>query len=150
MIAEIQCYLSFLDRRIALLQSLAESLAAAQSGLVAFDLSLVESQTAEQARLCCEINKLGTESISFSMQCTVQNKNIFSPGEPPTNSEMEQIRETQEKLATVEKSVKHWNDTIQVLMQRTRRTVNALLYSYHTFSPTYSNPSAPPVLEERF
>jgi hypothetical protein len=53
------------------------------------------------------------------------------------------LRETAGRLSEIQSTVKQLNDAHQVLLRRSRRTVGALLNSYHSFAATYSDPSAP-------
>jgi hypothetical protein len=53
------------------------------------------------------------------------------------------MRQTLERLQAVQCSVKQLNEAHKILLRRSRRTVGALLNSYHTFAMTYADPAAP-------
>jgi hypothetical protein len=141
--AETQRYLELLEQRIALLSSLAESLSAASTGLVSFDLDSLESRIAEQERLCTDIGALDGQIDRVQRQCaahlaTAHNQDSRTAPDPDTR----RLRETAGRLSKVQSTVKQLNDAHQILLRRSRRTVGALLNSYHSFAMTYSDPSA--------
>ena len=60
---------------------------------------------------------------------------------PFADADSIRCRETLNRLARVQANVMQLNDEHQALLRRSRRTVSALLNSYHSFAMTYSNPS---------
>jgi hypothetical protein len=58
------------------------------------------------------------------------------------NDDNRPLRATLDRLHTAQVRVKQQNEAHQVLLRRSRRTVSALLNSYHSFALTYSDPSS--------
>jgi hypothetical protein len=140
--AETLRYLELLEQRIALLGNLAQSLSAATTGLVSFDLDSMESRIAEQERLCIDIRALDGEIDGVQRQCAAHL--TASPNKIPRaapDPAALRLRETMDRLGKIQSTVKHLNDAHQVLLRRSRRTVGALLNSYHSFAMTYADPS---------
>jgi hypothetical protein len=140
--AETTRYLELLEERLALLGSLATALTAARLDIVALDIDGLEARISEQDRLCNEIRSLDVELDRVQLQC----KAHLSPVSPqamgaPNDAAVIRRRETIDRLTRVQASVKQLNNEHQVLLRRSRRTVSALLNSYHSFAMTYSNPA---------
>jgi flagellar FlgN protein len=144
--AETKRYLELLEERLALLGSLATALTAARTDIVSLDINGLEARIAEQDHLCTEIRSLDLQLDRVQFQC------ITHLGKPSSQfvgsaaaSDSIRHREILDRLTRVQANVKQLNDEHQALLRRSRRTVNALLNSYHTFAMTYSNPSDAPV-----
>lgn len=141
---ETHRYLELLERRIAMLSSLAESLSAASTGLVSFDLDQLESRIAEQERLCTDIRALDEQMDQVQRRCATHlaaAPNSRTPADPDSL----RLRDTAARLSKIQSTVKQLNAAHQILLRRSRRTIGALLNSYHSFAMTYSDPSAPRV-----
>jgi hypothetical protein len=141
--SEITRFLELLEQRIELLGSLADALVSARSDVVSFDLDGLEARIAKQERLCVEIRSVDVRIDQVQRQCAAQLHPV--PGEPPTDAvrhDRRRMRETLTRLQEVQASVQRLNDAHQLLLRRSRRTVNALLNSYHSFAMTYSDPSS--------
>jgi hypothetical protein len=135
-------YLELLEQRLDLLGSLASALTAARSDIVSLDINGLESRIADQQRLCTEICSLDRQLDRVQRQCAThfappQGQGIPSASHPDSS----RLRETLDRLSRVQATVKRLNAQHQALLRRSRRTVSALLNSYHTFAMTYSNPS---------
>lgn len=143
MINDTQPYLELLEQRISLLGSLAMSLSAASTGLISFDLDSIESRLAEQERLCVEIQALDKKMDRVQRQCAAQLQAapnlVSSTAQDPDSN---RLRETADRLGKIQSTVKQLNNAHQILLRRSRRTVGALLNSYHSFAMTYAEPSA--------
>ena len=142
---ESQKLLALLERRIALLGSLAEALSAASSSTVAFDIDGLEARISEQERLCNEIRSLDSQLDTVQRRCASQAVlSGISASMAPGATDSAELKNAAARLKHVQARVKELNDVHQALLQRSRRTVFALLRSYHSFaSGTYANPSAP-------
>jgi hypothetical protein len=142
--ADTTRYLNLLEQRIALLGSLAEALMFARSSIAAFDINGLEARIASQQVLCAEISALDSQIDSLQRHCAAQvavaHSNGVASAATPENPRM---RETLARLHAVQSTVKELNDAHKILLQRSRRTVGALLNSYHTFAATYADPAAP-------
>ena len=142
---ETQKLLALFERRIALLGSLAEALSAASSSTVAFDINGLEARISEQERLCNQIRSLDSQLDVMQRRCAGQAAiGGISASVAPGVTDSTNLRNAAARLKDVQTRVKELNDAHQALLQRSRRTVFALLRSYHSFaSGTYANPSAP-------
>ena len=143
MSAEITRFLELLEQRIALLGSLADALVSARSDVVSFDLDGLEARIAKQERLCVEIRSVDARIDQVQRQCAAQLHPV--PGELPTDSPRHdrlRMRETLTRLQEIQARVQRLNHVHQSLLRRSRRTVGALLNSYHSFAMTYSDPSS--------
>ncbi len=144
MTSETTRFLELLEQRIALLGSLADALVAARSDVVAFDLDGLEARIAKQQQLCVEIHSIDARIDQVQRQCAAQLHAV--PGEPPTDAARHdrlRMRETLVRLQEVQASVKRLNGAHRLLLRRSRRTVGALLNSYHSFAMTYADPFSP-------
>jgi hypothetical protein len=145
--AETARYLELLEERLALLGSLASALTAARLDIVSLDIDGLEARISEQDRLCAEIRSLDLQLDRVQLQCRTHlgvaspQRNSVSPDPAAARQ-----RETLDRLIRVQASVKRLNNEHQALLRRSRRTVSALLNSYHSFAITYSNPAADPVI----
>lgn len=139
---QAQKTLDLLERRIALLGSLAEALSAASASATAFDIDGLEARIAEQERLCGEIRTLDSRLDRMQQLCSEQARLRATSSSLGSASQAEaQLREAAERLQAVQRKVGQLNDAHQALMKRSRRTVGALLHSYRTFvMETYSRP----------
>ena len=144
MSADTTRYLDLLEQRIVLLGSLANALVSAGASISAFDIDGLEARIATQQQLCAEISALDSQIDVVQRHCAEQvvspSTNKISPATTPENSPM---RQTLARLQAVQSSVKQLNEAHKILLQRSRRTVGALLNSYHTFAVTYADPAAP-------
>jgi hypothetical protein len=141
--AETTLYLELLEQRIVLLGSLSQAFLAARTDVVSFDLDGLETCIADQERLCVEIRSLDVSVDRLRFQCAARLS--VSPDKSATETpdhDNRPLRETLDRLHTAQVRVKQQNDAHQILLQRSRRTVSALLNSYHSFALTYSNPSS--------
>jgi len=144
MSADTTRYLDLLEQRIVLLGSLANALVSAGASISAFDIDGLEARIATQQQLCAEISALDSQIDAVQRHCaervTLPRVNDISLTGAPENSPM---RQTLARLPAVQSSVKQLNDAHKILLQRSRRTVGALLNTYHTFAMTYADPAAP-------
>ena len=142
--ADTTRYLDLLEQRILLLGSLADALVSAGASISAFDIDGLEARIATQQQLCAEISALDSQIDSLQRHCAervaLPRVNDISLTGAPEHSPM---RQTLARLQAVQSSVKQLNDAHRILLQRSRRTVGALLNSYHTFAMTYADPAAP-------
>jgi hypothetical protein len=119
-------FLQLLEKRIDLMQSLANSLAIANSSLVTFDLAI--------GSLNSEINQVQTK-----FKCALQEQARLGDSDAVASAG-NSIQATLDRLAQIQATVRNLNDTHLILLQKSRRTVHALLNSYQSFVSLYSNP----------
>ena len=140
--ADTHRYLDLLEQRISLLGALADALVSAQAGVVSFDMDGLEARIAGQQRLCSEISALDPELDRVQLQCAAQLK-LSTALQAVAPSESSRIPEALARLRVVQSRVQELNAAHQALLRRSRRTVAALLNSYHSFALTYADPAAP-------
>jgi hypothetical protein len=141
--AETAHYLELLDRRILLLGSLSDALLAARADVVSLDLDGLESRIADQQHLCDEIRSLDADIDHVQHQCAAHLGVGLDKSAPDTpNHDNRGLPETLDRLQKAQLRVQQLNDAHQILLRRSRRTVGALLNSYHSFALTYSDPSS--------
>ena len=140
MSAETIRYLELLEERLSLLGSLATALTAARTDIVSLDINGLEVRIAQQDNLCTQIRNLDLQLDRVQSQCATH---LAAPSNPVVAADSDSIRrrETLDRLTRVQARVKQLNNEHQALLRRSRRTVSALLNSYHSFAMTYSNPS---------
>ena len=145
--AEITRYLDLLEQRILLLRSLSDALVAARTDIVSFDLDGLEARITDQGRLCGQIHSLDAHIDRLQLQCSIglaaspEYRALQMP--TPPMSDDRRLQETLGRLHETQARVKQLNDAHQVLLRRSRRTIGALLNSYHSFALTYPDPSSP-------
>jgi hypothetical protein len=140
---ETQRYLELLDRRIALLGSIAEALTAARGDIVSLDVDGLEARISRQEILCGEVRSLDVELDRIQEHCTQQIRlPVTEEGRAIRNASALRLRETRDRLQLAQARVKQLNEAHQILLRRCRRTAGALLNSYATFATTYSDPFA--------
>jgi len=137
-------YLDLLEQRIALLGSLADALVSAGASISAFDIDGLEARIVTQQQLCAEISALDSRIDAVQRHCAEQvalpRANDIRLTGPTEDSP---LRQTMERLQAIQSSVNQLNEAHKILLQRSRRTVGALLNTYHTFAMTYADPAAP-------
>lgn len=143
-------YLDLLERRLALLDSLAKELAASRGDFISMDLERIERSIGEQVRFCAQIRSLDAGISDVQMRCAQgagarpRTNAISWPGLPGEDAEQqERIRATMVRLAAAQAELKRLNDAHLVLLRRSRHTVHILLNLFQSHAPTYS---APPTL----
>ena len=139
--------LELLERRIALLASLADTFMSARANLVSFDLGSLEARIADQERLCIDIHSIDARIDQIQRQCASQLAAVAPTNTsviPAASPDHLRLRDTLARLQQVQARVKQLNNAHQILLRRSRRTVGALLNCYHSFATTYSNPSTTP------
>lgn len=144
MTEESKRFLELLESRLALLDSLAAALLAARTDLVSLDISGLESRIVEQERLCSRIQALDLQLNRLQRQGA--SKIPLSSATPASLVAVEESArarydQTLVRLAKAQAMVKKLNLEHQSLLRRSRRTVNALLNSYHSFALTYADPA---------
>ena len=140
--ADSHRYLDLLEQRITLLGALAAALTSAQADVVGFDMDGLEARIVGQQRLCSQISALDPELDRVQLQCAA-HLNLSSAQTAVAPSETSRIPEALARLRAVQSRVRELNAAHQALLRRSRRTVAALLNSYHSFAMTYADPSAP-------
>lgn len=138
MTAETTRYLDLLERRLTLLGSLAGALTAASTHIVSLDINGLEARIAEQEKLCAEIRALDTHLDRVQRQCATH---AVPPAPDASPADALRCREVLTRLTVAQTNVQLLNHRHRALLRRSRRTVSALLNSYHSFAMTYGNPS---------
>ena len=124
----------FVQQRTLLLNALSEALSAASTSVIGFDLGRLESRIAQQQKLCAEIAEL-------DQHVDAVQRRMAQASRSPSGVSMA-FSDTVSRLREAQARVKSLNDQHQMLLQRSRRTVNALMRSYQTFAADlYENPA---------
>lgn len=136
-------YLELLEQRIALLGSLAGSLGFARTETVSLDIDRLELRIHEQELLCQDLHRVdvqidGCQKDRAKQTALAENKMLAANLKPDDL----RLEETLTRLYQVQVAVKKLNSEHQALLRRSRRTVAALLNSYHSFATIYSVPTA--------
>jgi hypothetical protein len=127
-------YQELLEKRIELLDSLASALLASRSAMAACDINGLEARIAQQQTVCAEIQSLD-EQIKRLQYQSVAHLRLGGPEESVDGSP--KLAVTLRRLHQAQEVVKQLNNAHQALVARSRRTVNALLNSLHSFEGNY-------------
>jgi hypothetical protein len=127
-------YLELLEQRIELLNTLSASLVAARSAMVAVDIDGLESRIAQQREICVDIQRLDDQMERLQYQCAAHLRMHGGEESLANSAELEDVLL---RLHQAQANVKQLNTAHQALLNRSRRTVTALLNSLHTFEGTY-------------
>jgi hypothetical protein len=123
----------FVERRTALLISLADALSAASASVVGFDLDGLEARITDQQQLSAEVARLDSQMNEIHSRFAV-SPYAQSTALPGFVEAIARLREAQTRVSRL-------NQSHQLLLERSRRTASALLRSYQTFiADTYENP----------
>lgn len=152
-------YLGLLEKRLALLESLARALAASRTDFISMDLEAIERRIAEQEHFCAQIRSLDAEITRAQILCAeragVPNRTdeISWPGSPDAEIGVaEQIRKIMVRISAAQVELKKLNDAHEAMLRRSRGTVNILLNLFQSYAPTYAAPVSPAagaIYEER-
>lgn len=142
---ETQSYLELLDRRIVLLEALANSLVEARRDMVSLDVDGLEARIVQQEKLCVQVGALDGQLNVFQKQCLtkLEAANASAGGELGGGEAAglrTRLQEIRERMMATQGRVKALNATHQVLLRRCRRTAGALLNMYAKFEVTYAEP----------
>jgi hypothetical protein len=120
--ADTQRYLQLLEKRIDLMQSLADSLAIANSSLLTFDLDNLESAIQKQEELSLTIRALDADITQVQMQCKLAlQKPSGTEKSSGTPGSTDAFRGSIERLARVQDMVRTLNDRHLLLVARSMR-----------------------------
>lgn len=134
--------LSLLEKRIVLMASLGDALVAARMDMVSLDIDGLQSRIGGQERLCVEIRSLDGQIDRVQKCCASRIAESSASVHAPQTPESLRIRETMQALQKSQSRLRQLTAEHQALLQRSRRTVGALLNSYLSFSETYADPAA--------
>jgi hypothetical protein len=142
-------YLDLLERRIELADALSDSLLAASSAVIAVDLNALESQIAEQRKICANIEDLDEQIERLQYQCAARLRMQGDGAEVPSAG-TSSLKDAMLRLCQAQARVKELNSAHQALLTRSRRTITALLNSLHLFENGHGLYAAPPPLVSAF
>lgn len=129
----------FIEQRKVLVDALADSLSLASACVVGFDADGLESRIAQQQKLCVELSQLD-QGIAAVRQRISESSQESMASSRELQKALSSLREAQSRLQRL-------NDRHQILLERSRRTVNALIRSYQTFAAgLYEDPAKSPRL----
>ena len=141
-------YLNLLEKRLDLLLSLTNTLAASRQDFVAMDLNGIERGIQEQEQFCTQIRSLDSEITRIQLSCAERSSlrpcpdSISWPGSNDSSpSRDEQIRLTLGRVAEAQAELKRLNDAHQAMLRRSKRTVQVLLNLFDSHAPIYTAPA---------
>ena len=155
MTAESARYEELLERRIALLESLAKTLAEARGDFIALDLEAMRRGIREQEQFCGQIRALDQDITHAQIRCArlaglppVTNAIAWPPSlgeETPSGipGAENKIRDALRRVAAAQSQLQRVNNDHQALLRRSRRTVHVLLNLFQSYAPTYAAQVAP-------
>ena len=142
MTAQTKSYQDLLEQQILLFDALSDALASGTSAIVSLQIGEVEVCIVEQKRLCVQIAASNTEiRRAYPLAALPQGNTRLS-------------NEVRRRWCDARKRLQKFNHEQQALLQRSRRTVNAVLNGFRTFECTYANEAMKqtvrdPALQER-
>lgn len=147
MTSDATSLLQLIEQRIALLSSLAESFAAARVDIGRLDISGLERRISDQDRLCAQIRSVDSTLDQMQRRCSAYLAVSAGESSLTAKQDHQKLRDALARLHSIQSAVKQLNDAHQLLLRRSRRTVNALLQSYESLlndasAGTYADPAS--------
>jgi hypothetical protein len=152
-------YWELLERRLALLDSLAKTLAESRADFIALDLEGMRGRIAQQERVCGQIRALDHDITQAQVRCARLAGVPCASGEirwtDPGNTEgpvAEKIQQALRRVADAQTRLQRLNHDHQALLRRSGRTVRVLLNLFQSHAPTYAaqvSPAGGTMCEER-
>jgi hypothetical protein len=145
MTAEIDQYLSLLDRRLSLLRELAEQLVSCRKEFVSMDLEGMYGRIAQQEDICRKIQSLQPGMNLLQQTCARQLnlKKLDDPRTPEEAARANRLREVMSDLRHTQNEVSRLNQIHAAYLRRCGRTVNMLMNFLANYAFTYARPSGP-------
>jgi len=122
MTAESKNYEHFLEQHIHLLNALSDALVAGKSAIVNFRVADLEESIARQKHLCIQIASLNTE---------IRRTCLLASSQRAAGNLPQLLQDARNRLQSR-------NREHQALLQRSRRTVNAMLNGLRSFEGDYA------------
>lgn len=134
----------FLERRLALMRELAESLARAQAAVARADAGQMNAQTMQQRRICEELRRLTVEfgAARVSGEASATDLRAQSSPAAALGEAYERWRALKGELAKVEAEVAQLNRNYSALLRRARRTVDIFCRVLANSGITYVPPAS--------
>jgi len=127
MTQESNTYREFVEQHVRLLNALSDALEAGRDAIVSFRLPDVQDRIDEQKRLCILLGSLHTEM-----------RRRF-PLAPSNQESLRDAGDLRRRFHDARQRLRRLNREQQALLQRSRRTVNALLNGFRSFEGTYAS-----------
>ena len=145
MSAEIDQYLSLLDRRLSLLRELAEQLVACRKEFVSMNLEGMYGRIAQQEDICRKIQSLQPAMNFIQQTCArqLQLKKLDEPRTPEDAAGAKRLREVMSDLRNTQDEVSRLNRIHAAYLHRCGRTVNMLMNYLANYAFTYARPAGP-------
>lgn len=153
---ELTTSLQLLERRLALMQDLANSLEQVQTAVVRSDLGGINGHTARQGELCEALRQLESEAVQIRNPIggVLPKQNIWAQLPEDVSPQVRERWQTlAQELTQVELRVVQLNRVYGALLRRAQRTLSifmrVLASSANTYTPPECRPaSAPSRLQE--
>jgi hypothetical protein len=145
MSAEIDQYLSLLDRRLILLRELAEQLVACRKEFVSMNLEGMYGSIAHQEDICRKIQSLQPGMTQLQQTCArqLQLKKLDEPRTLEESARARRLREVMSDLRNTQDEVSRLNRIHAAYLRRCGRTVNMLMNYLANYAFTYARPVGP-------
>jgi hypothetical protein len=159
MSAESERYLRLLERRLALLGSLSQTLADSRSDFIALDLDGIRGRIQEQEQFCMQIRALDNDITQAQLRCaklagvpSMSGEICWPEGASNDPALGEKIHNTMRRITIAQGNLKRLNDAHQALLRRSQGTIRILTNLFQSHAPTYAakpSPATGTICEER-
>lgn len=145
MSAELDQYLSLLDRRLSLLRELAEQLVACRKEFVSMNLEGMYGRIAQQEDICRKIQSFQPGMNLLQQTCARQLnlKKLDDPRTPEEAALAHRLREVMSDLRHTQDEVSRLNQIHAAYLRRCGRTVHMLMNYLANYAFTYARPAGP-------
>ena len=141
---ELKPSFELLERRVALMRELANSLEQVQTAVVHSDLRGIDGHTVRQQELCESLRQLEREALGFRTPVEDQSRKLNLWAQLPGDAVSSQVRERWQTLAQeltqVEMRVSQLNRVYGALLRRAQRTLQIFMRVLASSANTYTPP----------
>jgi hypothetical protein len=143
--SESERYLTLLEKRLSLLESLSTTIRSARADFIALDLDAIHTRLREQERFCAQIRALDGDITQAQLRCAklaglpAATNEICWPAATQVNPALSnKIKDTMRRVASAQAQLKRVNDAHQCLLRKSRRNVQVLVNLFQAYAPGYS------------
>jgi hypothetical protein len=148
--AEAERYWGLLERRLALLAALSQTLADSRADFISLDLEGIRGRIAEQQRFCGQIRALDQDITAAQVRCArlagvpcVSDAIRWPDAAALEPALAARLQETLRRVAAAQSQLQQLNNAHQALLRRSQRTVQVLVNLFQSHAPTYAAPMGP-------
>jgi hypothetical protein len=141
--AEAERYWGLLERRLALLAALSQTLADSRADFISLDLEGIRGRIAEQQRFCGQIRALDQDITAAQVRCArlAGVPCVSDAIRWPDAAALEPALAA--RLQAAQSQLQQLNNAHQALLRRSQRTVQVLVNLFQSHAPTYAAPMGP-------